>query len=206
MSARPPRARRGLVAAALATALAGCTTLTSSEGAPLAPLPADFRPGESTRGELLALLGPPTRLTACGDGVALLYESLATEEVQFGLGLELIDLNLLKLSLGQGSARRRVLLVLLDGAGRLQLARFWKWTEDLGSGGSLQIAFTVGSVVDTRFLDEATDLQAWGMGMLEDLPATLNAHASPDTGRAGLDQRGTPDGVGQRTLELRPRD
>jgi len=41
----------------------------------------------------------------------------------------------------------------------------------------------------------------WGMSMLNPLPQTLNAANDIDAGMHGLEQRGTPIGVGQRTLE-----
>jgi hypothetical protein len=41
----------------------------------------------------------------------------------------------------------------------------------------------------------------WGMSMLNPPPKTLNAANDIDAGMYGLEQRGTPSAVGQRTLE-----
>jgi hypothetical protein len=41
----------------------------------------------------------------------------------------------------------------------------------------------------------------WGMHMISPLPKTLNAANNVDAGMHGLEQRGTPNAVGQRTLE-----
>jgi hypothetical protein len=42
----------------------------------------------------------------------------------------------------------------------------------------------------------------WGMSMLNPPPKTLNAANDIDAGIHGLEQRGTPIAVGQRTLEV----
>ena len=42
----------------------------------------------------------------------------------------------------------------------------------------------------------------WGANYLRELPEALNTPSSPTSGQAGMQQRGTPPNVGQRSLEL----
>lgn len=56
--------------------------------------------------------------------------------------------------------------------------------------------------VDTKHLWEAPEQFAWGRQALEPLAATLNVGQSVSSGTHGIEMRGTPDSVGQRTLEM----
>jgi hypothetical protein len=82
-----------------------------------------------------------------------------------------------------------------------------EFDDELGKGGSVQPIFALVPLVDTRHLASPhRPLNRWGMHLLQDLPVTLNAHQNLDTGQAGLELRGTPSKVGQRTLEMQKAD
>jgi hypothetical protein len=67
----------------------------------------------------------------------------------------------------------------------------------------LSLAFAVSFSTGRQFqeLTTPTPQHHWGMSMLNPLPQTLNAASDLDAGMQGLEQRGTPTAVGQRTLE-----
>ena len=58
------------------------------------------------------------------------------------------------------------------------------------------------SVVDVDDLVSRMPQHSWGAASLDRLPEALNAHNRPDMGQAGIQQRGTPTGIGQQTLEM----
>ena len=58
------------------------------------------------------------------------------------------------------------------------------------------------SVVDVDDLTERMPQHRWGRGNLLRLPEAINAPSAPDLGSGGIEQRGTPSGVGQRSLEM----
>ncbi len=57
-------------------------------------------------------------------------------------------------------------------------------------------------VVDVDDLLDPMSQHRWGALSLGELPITLNRDSSPDSGASTLEQRGTPTGAGQRSLEM----
>ena len=57
-------------------------------------------------------------------------------------------------------------------------------------------------VVDVDDLLNIMPQHQWGAASLAELPVTLNADNRPDLGQNGIEQRGTPTAVGQRSLEM----
>jgi hypothetical protein len=55
--------------------------------------------------------------------------------------------------------------------------------------------------VDSKHLWEGPEQFTWGRRALEPLTVTLNEGNSVTSGTHGIEMRGTPDSVGQRTLE-----
>jgi hypothetical protein len=65
---------------------------------------------------------------------------------------------------------------------------------------SATFAVTIPTGGPPRALTAAAPQHQWGRSLLHPLPHTLNAANDLDTGLHGLEQRGTPTAVGQRTL------
>src|SRR5262249_46307431 len=65
---------------------------------------------------------------------------------------------------------------------------------------SLSFALTIPTGGPPRELTAVAPQHHWGMSLLNPLPQTLNAANDIDAGMHGLEQRGTPRTVGQRTL------
>jgi hypothetical protein len=65
---------------------------------------------------------------------------------------------------------------------------------------SVTFALTIPTGGPPRALTASAPQHRWGMSMLNPLPQTLNAANDVDAGMYGLEQRGTPLAVGQRTL------
>jgi hypothetical protein len=177
--------------ALLALVLGGCTILRDELGSRVPWEASLFREGTTHYRDVLKELGCPLKVARNGDGVAFLYEYVYLKEGQIGL------------TFGKASADREALVMVFDRDGILRTERFTAWDQKLGTGFSAQLIVDVGSVVDTTAVRSGIDPNDWGAMMLRPLPQTLNASQSIDDGRYGLEQRGTPEKVGQRTLEMR---
>ena len=197
--------------ALLALVLGGCTILRDELGSHVPWEASLFQEGSTHYRDVMKELGAPLKVARSGDGVAFLYEYVYIKEGQLGLsydgerwGTPVIDFaDWIKLTFGRASADREALVMTFDRDGILQTERFTAWDQKLGTGFSAQLIVDVGSVVDTSSVRSGIDPNDWGAMMLRPLPQTLNAGQSLDDGRFGLEQRGTPDKVGQRTLEMR---
>jgi hypothetical protein len=201
--------RRRLVL--LALVLCGCTILRDELGTHIPWEASLFQEGATHYRDVMSELGCPLKVARYGDGVAFLYEYIYIKEGQLGIsydgeqwGTPVIDFaEWIKFTFGRASANREALVMTFDRDGILQTERFTAWDQKLGTGFSAQFIVDVGSVVDTSNVRSAVDPNDWGAMMLRPLPQTLNTEQSIDDGRFGLEQRGTPRKVGQRTLEMR---
>jgi hypothetical protein len=194
----------GSVVAALVVAglaLASCTILSRRAGEPIPVAQVPLHEGDTTAGQLVAALGPPSRMSALPGGFAILYEYIHAEERQLGINLDFIGIDWFKMATGRGVAERQALLLVFDDGGTLRGRDFRAWTEPVGKGRALQFLFVAMPTVDTRHLWETSEQHLWGRSALEPLPVTLNAGQSVVTGSHGLEMRGTPRSAGQRTLE-----
>lgn len=188
----------------------GCTTLRVEIDQPISWRPDAYCTGVTHYRAVLADLGPPAKVSASGEGVALLYEHLLIREHQLGLSLDEENLGQqyeflqwIKFAYAQAWADRESLLLVFDRDGVLQTQSFRSWRDDLGTGSSVQMIVELASVVDSTPLREDFDVNHWGRALLRRPPETLNARQSLDLGVAGLELRGAPDHVGQHTLEMR---
>jgi hypothetical protein len=188
-----------LVLASLVSA--GCTTIGRRVGEPIPAATPGIEKGASTVSEVVHALGPPARMSALPDGLAMLYEYIDATENQLGINLEVVGLDLFKLALGRGTADRQALLLVFDESGVLQALRRRTWIEHVGSGFGLQLLFVAMPAVDSKHLWEAPEQFGWGRQSLDQLMVVLNAGQSVTSGAHGIEMRGTPDSVGQRTLE-----
>ena len=196
--------------ALLALVLGGCTVLHDEIGTHIPWEESLFEEGSTHYRDVMKELGSPLKVSRHGDGVAFLYEYVFIKEGQIGLGYDgekwgtpVVDfLDWITFAFGRASADREALVMTFDRDGILEMERFTDWDQKLGTGFAVQFFVDVGSVVDTSAVRSDIDPNDWGALMLRPLPQTLNAGQSIDDGRFGLEQRGTPDIVGQRTLEI----
>jgi len=180
----------------------GCTVLNRQVGEPIpADLP-DLRDGVTTTSQVIRMLGPPARMSPVPGGVVMLYEYIDATEKQFGINLEFIGLDWFKVATGRGTAEQQALLLLFDDAGVLRSRDYQAWSENVGRGFGFQLFFVAMPTVDTKHLWEAPEQFTWGRRSLDPLAAMLNVHQSVNSGTHGIEMRGTPDSVGQRTLEM----
>lgn len=173
-------------------------------GEPIAVEPAELQEGITTVSQIVALLGPPTHISALPDGMVMVYEYVQANEQQLGINLDFIGLNWFKFSFGHAKAKHQDLLLIFDNDGLLRARDFQDWTEKLGNGVGFQLFFVAVPTVDTRHLNAKPAQLSWGRSALEPLPVTLNAGQNLSSGNHGIEMRGTPDSVGQRTLEMKP--
>lgn len=179
--------------------LGGCTVISSELGTGLPADPPLFNAGQASVGDVLESLGPPLRMSALPKGYAFLYSQLQMYERQ--LGFSLPKFNLLKLSFGRSNFTGWTTLLIFNEDGTLSEQVVGKTDKDLGRGVAVQIIVAIEETVDTSFLTGPQSAHHWGMNMLQPLPVALNTPHGMDSGASGLEQRGTPINVGQRTLE-----
>ena len=181
----------------------GCTILGNRYGEPIDVSHPSLEEGVTDVRQVVERLGPPTHLSALPGGLVMVYEYLDITEKQLGINLEIIGLDLFKVALGRGWAMREALVLLFDDSGSLRTKEFRRWKEDVGKGSGLQFFFAALPTVDKRHLIAPPEQFGWGRASLAPLPVTLNTGQSLDSGSHGIEMRGTPSSLGQRTLEMR---
>jgi hypothetical protein len=192
--------RLAIMLAGLAV-FSGCTIVTEEVGDPLPSVHHETASGATTR-QVLDALGPPSQVSALGEGYVFLYEHALIKEKQLGLSVNYLWLRYFKLAFGSAYADREALVLTFDREGRLTSSGHRRWSEDLGSGNSVQFIIAVMSVVDTGEITETPTSVKWGGELLQSrLPESLNRQSSTLSGLNGLEQSGTPTGAAQRTLE-----
>ena len=153
-------------------------------------------------GDTLAALGPPHRVAAVADGYVLGWEYWEIRERSLGVSLGALGADLLAVDWGRAQLSGEFLLLRFDREHRLTARAFNTWDERGGGGTALQPSIALVDLVDVEDLLEPLPQHRWGALSLGRLPVTLNRASSPDSGQAALEQRGTPTGAGQRSLEM----
>ncbi|MCB1675238.1 MAG: hypothetical protein KDI01_03045 [Halioglobus sp.] len=152
--------------------------------------------------QVLADLGPPLRLSATATGYVLAWEHWHIRERTLGLSLGAMGADFLSLDWGDARIRGEFLLLSFDRQHRLTGRALSHWDNRGGGGRSIQPFISLVSLVDVDDMTQRLPQHNWGANALLPLPATLNLHSRPDTGRSGIEQRGTPASIGQRSLEM----
>lgn len=184
----------------LGAALTACSQWTYDLGQPLSR---EAIPATGTDlGAVIAQLGPPMRVSATTQGYVLAWEHWVVEEGALGISLGPVGADLLAIDLGRAEVSGEFLLLGFDRNHQLASASFSQWDDAAGQGIALQPSFGLVNVVDVSDLIKPMPVHLWGALGLQQLPQSLNSR-SPDSGQDGLEQRGTPQGAGQRTLEYR---
>lgn len=182
--------------------LPGCTRWTYDIGRNLSPQEVPAVADQLHIGDVLALLGPPLRLSALPGGYVLAYEHWYIVEDKVGFSLSAAGADLLSLDWGSANTRGEFLLLTFNRDHLLTSSNFEEWERDAGSGRGVQPLLSVVEVVDVGDLTNPMPQHRWGGFSLEELPVTLNADNHLDSGQNGLEQRGTPVHIGQRSLEM----
>jgi len=182
--------------------LPACSQIYYELGRPLVEHHSPKPDGRQDLSQVLARLGPPHSVSAVDDGFALAWEHWRIKEQVIGISLGPLGVDLLAVDWGNASVYGEYLLVTFDREHRVTDARFSRWNEESGAGTALQPAFGLVDIVEVSDLVEVMPQHRWGATSLQLPPRSLNTASDPDSGSAGLEQRGTPSGVGQRTLEF----
>lgn len=196
-----PRARRGAGLLALLLLLGGCTQWYHRLGA---ALPEDYE--KRAEGEplarVLAALGPPLRLAATERGLVMAWESWRIRQDALGVGLGWVWAGADFLTLNWGGARIRgdYLVLSFDGEGRVDGAARVRRNDSIGSGTAVQ-PFGLVPMVNVSDILRPLPQHAWGGSQLLPLPVVLNNAQRPGMADTGIEQRGTPRGVGASAQE-----
>ena len=183
--------------------LGGCVTqwhydLGEHMDADAVPLPA----AGTSLAESLALLGPPHRMSASETGYLLAWEHWHVRETNVGFSLGAVGADFLSADWGRMRASGEFLLLTFDREHLLTAAVRTDWDSDRGGGQAVQPFFSFVPVVDADDLVRRMHQHRWGMDILQPTTRALNRNSSPYTGQAGIEQRGTPQGIGQQSLGL----
>ena len=195
-----PSARCGACLLALLL-LGGCTQWYHRLGA---ALPEDYEQraeGESLA-NVLAALGPPMRLAATDGGLIMAWEAWRIRQDALGVGLGWVWAGADFLTLNWGGARIRgdYLLLSFDAQRRVDGAARVRRNDSIGSGTAVQ-PFGLVPMVNVSDILRPLPQHAWGSAQLLPLPAILNNAQRPGMANTGVEQRGTPRGVGASAQE-----
>ncbi len=182
-----------------AVLVGGCSRWSYDIGEPLAATA--WSAGEASLGDVLLTLGPPQRISALPEGYVMAWEHWMIEERALGVSLGPMGADFLAIDWGSARVAGEFLLLSFDRRHRLVDSSFSRWDEQAGEGQALQLSLGVIDVVNVRDLIGPMPQHRWGATSLQRLPLPLNSASSPEMGGGGLEQRGTPRGAGQRTLE-----
>lgn len=180
--------------------ISGCSSWRYDLGEPLVKSKAVV--GEASLSMVLRELGPPLRISSLPGGYVMAWEHWLVQERSLGLSLGPVGIDLLAIDWGGAHISGELLLLSFDLQHQLTDSSFSQWDESAGGGRALQPSLGLVDVVDVSDLVGIMPQHRWGATALQVPPRSLNAQSSPDSGESGLEQRGSPNGAGQRTLEL----
>jgi hypothetical protein len=141
-------------------------------------------------------------MSATDTGFVLAWEHWNIKEQSLGFSLGAMGADFLSADWGDMRIKGDFLLLTFNEQHYLTSATRSTWDNDGGGGQSIQPFFNFVSVVDADDLTEAMPQHRWGSSLLQQLPGTLNENSSLDSGRSGLQQRGTPTAAGQQSLQM----
>ena len=178
-----------------------CTVISKEIGTPLDYKEGEFQNENTHYSDVIDLFGPPSKLSKHKKGMVFLYEWIDINERQLGFSSKNI-LQWFKFSIARGEADRKVLVLMFDEKGYLTAHRFNQFEEKIGSGQGVSIIISVQSLVDTSNLEEPPETLLWGRNLLDPLPEVFNIPHNLKSGKTGVEQLGSPNTVGQHTLEM----
>lgn len=179
----------------------GCSQYYYDLGQPLSAAESPSSDDEMHLTEVLAQLGPPQRVSATPAGYVLAWEHWDIRENKIGFSLGFAGADAMSIDWGRAKVKGEFLLLGFDHEHRLTDSTFMDWDSYAGGGRALQPFVGLVPVVDVDDLLVQMPQHRWGAASLDALPTTLNSDNRPDMGQNGIEQRGTPTTVGQRSLE-----
>jgi len=197
MKARSPRIAAALLVCGLLTA---CSQWRYDLGTPLTAI--DLPQQNMSLAQVLALLGPPQRMSATDSGFVLAWEHWHIREDSIGLSLGALGADFLSADWGEMRVKGEFLLLTFDRQHLVTSATRSHWDNYGGGGKAIQPFLGFVSVVDAGDLIGPLPQHKWGSSLLQQLPDTLNMVSNPGSGQSGLQQRGTPTAIGQQSLEM----
>jgi hypothetical protein len=180
----------------------GCSSFRTDMGQPLRESACAFTNGQSRVGTVIAELGPPNRASSLTDGFVFLYEYSRVKEFQLGVSVNYSFLRYFKFVHAWNNLQQEATMLVFDNDGVLRAGGTKKWKEKLGGGNAVQFLVVVMSLSDVAHLLLPADAHDWGQELLGAPPVVLNSGQSLSYGQHGLEQRISPDFVGQNTLEM----
>lgn len=187
----------------LATLLfGGCTQWRYELGKPLSAEIISSTSGLVTLADVLTELGPPQRISAAGSGYVLAWEFWQIGEDTAGLSLGALGTDLLSVDWGESSISGDFLLVTFNRQHQVTSSTFSHWSNDGGGGKAIQPLLGLVPLVDVDDLVNHMPHHQWGAALLRPIPQAINTDSRPDMGQSGIQQRGTPTGTGQQSLEI----
>lgn len=183
--------------------LQGCSQWYYTLGKPLSAADAPDPMQQPRVSDVLATLGPPQRMSATSSGYVMAWEYWDIREQSLGISLGAAGADFLSIDWASAQARGTFLLATFTSEHRLLGSAIAEWDSDAGGGRGIQPLFGIVSVVDVDDLLRDMPQHLWGATSLGRPPHTLNSASDPDSGQAGLEQRGTPRRIGQNSLDFR---
>lgn len=182
--------------------LCGCSQYFYAMGEPLVEADLPDAGSRMQLAQVLDLLGPPLRMSAVPGGYVLAWEHWNIEEEKLGFSLGYAGADALSVDFGTSRVKGEFFLLGFNHGHQLVDSSFSQWDNYAGGGRSLQPLGGLLPIVDVDDLREHLPQHRWGATSLNSLPVSLNRDSQPDTGANGIEQRGTPTGLGQRSLEM----
>ena len=182
--------------------LQGCTQWSYELGQPLSQSNIPTAEDALSLTAVLAELGPPQRISSAPSGYVMGWEYWQVRENSLGVSLGAMGADFLSVDWGRADVSGEFLLLTFDREHRLSGSTLSKWTGGIGNGSAIQPFFGVVDVVEVGDLVGRMPQHRWGATRLLPLPEAINSASRPDMGDTGIQQRGTPTGVGQQSLEM----
>jgi hypothetical protein len=182
--------------------LSACSSFRTEMGPPVQGRPSEFTNGQTRVETVLRKMGPPDCVTRLPEGFAFLYEHSIVSEFQLGISVNYSFLRYFKFIHAWNRLDEEAVLLTFDDDGILRTASSSEWREDLGGGTAAQFLVSVMSLSDISKILRPADAHRWGEELLQPAPVALNSAQSLRSGAHGLQQRISPDYVGQQTLEM----
>jgi len=183
------------------TAVAGCSRWSYDIGSDLVAAEIPAVEDQLNVRDVLARMGPPLRISALPGGYVLAYEYWHIVQDKVGIGISAAGVNALSIDWGNARIQGEFLLLGFNREHQLVDSTFQEWDRDTGGGKSIQPLQGLVSVVGVGDLTHPMPQHRWGAFYLEEIAVALNAQSNLDIGQNGLEQRGTPVDIGQRSLE-----
>lgn len=152
--------------------------------------------------QVFSTLGPPHKLSGTTDGYVLAWENVTVVEQSAGFSLGLLGLNALQADWGSAAAEGELVLVMVDRSWTVIDVSGSRWNRSVGDGAGVQPVAAIAPLVDVDNFLTPMPHHFWGANMLLPIHQAQNNAMRPDTGQSGIQQRGTPRAVGQRSLEF----